>query len=231
MKSWFVEKKKWISISICLFILGSSIYFYNYTQEETEAKTLPFSEQQAVTGSSVFTAGENDQTGDPIEKEESARSPAPSVQATVVVDVKGAVAKPGVYTLPAEARVYQAIGMAGGLLPEADAKQVNGAQRLVDGMLLYIPIKGEEALIGTTGLASAGTASAPGAPGQEEKININTATLEQLQTIPGIGPGKAAAIIQYREENGLFRTVEDLTKVAGIGPKTLEKMRAKISVQ
>ncbi|MBN6186228.1 ComEA family DNA-binding protein [Aneurinibacillus sp. BA2021] len=224
---WLWDKRKWIGSSICFLILGSSVYFYNI-ENQTREQPLAFTEEGQT------EQGEPAQAEPTVEDKQKPQEVQPDA-ASLIVDIKGAVASPGVYTLDADARVYQAIGMAGGLLPEADAKQVNGAQKLADGMMIYIPLKGET-LTQTEG-ASTGSTSGGGmliAGAQEKeatKINLNTATAEQLQTIPGIGPRKAEAIIQYREENGPFKTVEGLTNIAGIGAKTVEKMRDKIFVQ
>lgn len=224
LKNWLQGKKKWISSSICLLILGSSVYFYNI-QQKPEEQVLAFVEAEPAAQTSKTTIDETtDRMGEP-EPEQKKNSAPPEASLSIVVDVKGAVAKPGVYALPADARVYQAIGMAGGLLPEADARQVNGAQPLRDGTMLYVPLKGEMPAPAATG--NTASAHAP----EEDKINLNTATSEQLQTIPGIGPGKADAILQHREENGPFKTVDELTNVSGIGAKTVEKMRNKLFVQ
>ncbi|WP_286883649.1 helix-hairpin-helix domain-containing protein [Aneurinibacillus sp. UBA3580] len=228
MRSLLVARKKWIISSICLLILGSSIYFYNKNNETIE-QTLAFTEVKPAMQTSAMSESEvAGQTEQPIQKGEASSS----MTVSIIVDIKGAVKNPGVYTLPGDARVYQAIGMAGGLLPEADAKQVNGAMPLKDGMMLYIPLKGEKAPQAVTdGMVASENGSGMVTAAQGDKVNLNTATSEQLQTIPGIGPGKAAAILQYREEHGAFKTVDELTNVSGIGPKTLEKMRGKIFVQ
>ncbi|MFT9848601.1 helix-hairpin-helix domain-containing protein [Aneurinibacillus sp. REN35] len=227
---WSWNKKKWTGSSICLLILGSSVYFYNMENTPQE-HPLAFSEAKP---SVQEDARQEQQSAEVKQNPDPTRQTTVPAPTTFVIDVKGAVVSPGVYTLSADARVYQAIGMAGGLLPEADAKQVNGAQKLVDGMMIYIPLKGEQ--ISPAGHATPGsvTGSTPavGTQGKEEaKVDLNTATVEQLQTIPGIGPRKAEAIVQYREEHGPFKTIDSLTGVAGIGAKTVEKMRAGIFVQ
>lgn len=224
LKNWLQGKKKWISSSICLFILVSSVYFYNLQQKPAE-QVFAFAEAKPAAQTSQETIDEAARRMGEPEAERKADNAPSAGSISIVVDVKGAVVKPGVYALSRDARVYQAIGMAGGLLPEADAKQVNGAQLLQDGTMLYVPLKGEASAPTTAG-------SMINAPAAEEgKINLNTATSEQLQTIPGIGPGKADAILQYREEHGPFKTVDELTGVSGIGAKTVEKMRSKLFVQ
>ncbi len=139
---------------------------------------------------------------------------APAEQ-NMVVDVKGEVARPGIYKLEAGLRVNDAITMAGGMTKEADQTSVNLAQKIVDEMVI---------LVART--ASEGTNSSPASPGSEStgKVRINQASVEEIQALPGIGPSKAEAIIKHREENGLFKKPEDLLEVSGIGEKTLENM-------
>ena len=126
----------------------------------------------------------------------------------------GAVASPGVYRLPAGARVTDALQRAGGPAPRALVDAVNLAARLADGQQVVIP----EAVPGG---AAAGTAAAmPDAP-----ISLGTATVEQLDTIEGIGPVTAQDIVDYRDEHGGLASVEQLDEISGIGPATMEALR------
>ncbi|WP_440620532.1 competence protein ComEA [Bacillus subtilis] len=145
---------------------------------------------------------------------------------TIVIDIKGAVQHPGVYEMRTGDRVSQAIEKAGGTSEQGDEAQVNLAEILQDGTVVYIPKKGEE-----TAVQQGGGASVQSDGGKGALVNINTATLEELQGISGVGPSKAEAIIAYREENGRFQTVEDITKVSGIGEKSFEKIKSSISVK
>ncbi|AJD91587.1 hypothetical protein JMA_22700 [Jeotgalibacillus malaysiensis] len=131
------------------------------------------------------------------------------------VDIKGEVKREGVYEMSAGDRVIDLIRKAGGELPEADMAAVNMAQKLQDEMVIIVPALSSE-MKGTT-------------PAQSDTININTADQSELETIPGIGPAKASAIIQYREENGQFKSVEELMNISGIGEKTFEKLKELIS--
>ncbi|MDC2863341.1 helix-hairpin-helix domain-containing protein [Bacillus sp. BP-3] len=137
---------------------------------------------------------------------------------TIIIDTKGAVHREGVYELQSGARVKDAVEKAGGFLPEADVTKVNLAQLVQDQMVIYVPKKGEQ------------NSTVNEAPLSEGKIQINTATKEQLEKISGIGPRKAENIIKYREQHGLFQKVEDLLEVDGIGEKSLEKMKGEIIV-
>ena len=147
-----------------------------------------------------------------------------------MVDVKGAVNTPGVYLLTNEDRVVDAIEKAGGYTEEADTRLVNHAQRLQDEMVIYIPKKGED-----LEFKQETTSQTINIPSNNEsssgKVNINSADEAVLTTLPGIGPSKAQAIIEYRENSGSFKTIEDLKNVSGIGDKTFEKLRDFIDVK
>ncbi|HFU4201567.1 TPA: helix-hairpin-helix domain-containing protein [Streptococcus suis] len=146
----------------------------------------------------------------------------------LVVDVKGAVAKPGLYTLEADARVNDAVEAAGGLTSQADPKSINLAQKLSDEAVVYVASKDENISVVTSTTASS-------AMSQDEKntslVNLNTATETDLQTISGIGAKRAADIIAYREANGGFKSVDDLNNVSGIGDKTMESIRPYVTVE
>ncbi|MDU6523816.1 MAG: helix-hairpin-helix domain-containing protein [Enterococcus sp.] len=144
------------------------------------------------------------------------------------VDVKGAVKKTGMYRITQGMRLMDAIDLAGGFTSEADQNQVNFSKLLTDQEIIYVPKVGEA--IPAIGEVSQGKSNTTTSSGTAEKININTADLTELQQLTGIGEKKAADIIKYREENGSFRAVEDLTKVSGIGEKTLENLKDSITI-
>ena len=162
-------------------------------------------------------------------KEVEEASVEPEVMATVKVDVKGSVQKPGVYEFTMGDRVTDVINKAGGLQDEADSGQVNMAQLVEDEMVIYIPKKGE--IVESSMKTGPQNNETGGGSDTNEKININKATSEELQELPGIGPSKADAIVQKREELGSFQTIEDLKEVTGIGEKTFEKLRESITVK
>lgn len=144
---------------------------------------------------------------------------------TIIVDVKGAVKKPGVYEIDADARVHHVIELAGGFVEKADENQINLAQKVQDEMVLYVPFEGEEET------SVSGTISSHVVlPNDSGKIQVNVATINELTTLNGIGPKKAEAIIAFREENGPFTQIEDLLQVSGIGEKTLENIRDDIII-
>ena len=139
----------------------------------------------------------------------------------IFVDVKGAVKHPGVFETTKDKRVKDLIEEAGGLLDDADISTLNLSQKVKDQMVIYVLKHGEKPKqISDGGSSSSNT----------DVININTANLEQLMKISGVGKTKAEAIISYREKNGDFKKKEDITKVHGIGKATFEKIKDKIEV-
>ena len=148
--------------------------------------------------------------------------------ASIIVDVRGAVNKPGVYTLPLGSRVQDALTLAGDVTISADTRPLNLARRVNDGEQIYVPLVGEAT---PTPLAATGK-TAPTAPKPASgKINLNTATLAELDTLPGIGPAIAQRIIDYRAQNGDFKTIDDLKKVRGIGDALFNQIKDLITVQ
>lgn len=144
----------------------------------------------------------------------------------IYVDIKGAVKVPGIYQLKNQQRIWDALALAGGVSEEADTAQVNYAQKVKDQMIIYVPKKGESVAQSLETLQ----VSAPAQQNQEEKINVNTATEAELQTISGIGAKKAQEIIRFRDEQGPFKTVEELKNVPGIGEKTVERLKDMLTV-
>jgi competence protein ComEA len=136
----------------------------------------------------------------------------------VVVDVTGAVARPGVYRLPAGARVTDAVGRAGGATGGALLEAINLAARLADGQQVVVPRTGP----GGAPLATSGAAAEDG------PIGLGTATAEQLDTIDGIGPVTAQKIVEYRDQQGGLASVDQLDQVSGIGPATMQSLRARL---
>ncbi|WP_246940538.1 helix-hairpin-helix domain-containing protein [Bacillus pinisoli] len=140
------------------------------------------------------------------------------VTTSMFVDIKGEVMMPGVYEVDATSRVLDLIKLAGGFTANAEQNAINLAQKLKDEMVIYVPAVGEETSLQVS-------------EQEDGLININEADQSELETLPGIGPSKAAAIIAYREENGPFQSIDDLGNVSGIGEKSLEKLRDLIRIQ
>src|SRR4051812_33442411 len=142
----------------------------------------------------------------------------------VVVHVAGAVRDAGVYRLRAGARVDDALARAGGATPRADLSQVNLAAKVEDGRQVLVPRR----VAAAAAPAATGTATAPGQPAVP--VNLNTATLEQLDTLPGVGPATAQKILDYRQEHGGFGSVDELGEVPGIGDVRLAALRDQVRV-
>ena len=190
-------------IAVIVLIAAVGVWRHAATREHSQALAQSSSEG-AESGSAPVAAG-----------------PSPSAPASagdnadVVVYVSGAVASPGVLTLPATSRVIDAITAAGGATPEADLESINLARILVDGEQIRVGVVGESPPV-----ASAGTGTASGAC-----VRLATATEDELQTLPGIGPALATRIISYRATHPRLSSVEELDDVPGIGPSLIEKIR------
>lgn len=154
----------------------------------------------------------------------------------VVVHVAGAVVKPGVVRLPAGSRVHQAIAASGGAAPGADLNGLNLALVIVDGQKIQVPRKGEVLHLegpagGTSGTGMAGQDGGHSAGGADGlKVNLNTATLAELDALPKVGPVLAQRILDWRKDHGSFKTAEDLDAVDGVGPKMLEALLPLVTV-
>ena len=146
---------------------------------------------------------------------------------TVIIHVAGAVAAPGIVQLPAGSRVHQAVAAAGGGTPTADLNRLNLAAVLTDGQKLYVPQAGEEIPAGSSGSSGppeAGEGTGGGTASAGGKVNLNTASVEELDALPKVGPVLAQRIVDWRKEHGLFKSVEELDAVDGVGPKMLETL-------
>ena len=205
MKDWMYEHKIYLIIAVIIaFVTG-----YYFLEERKSSSEINVEE--------IVPTEIN-------EEEEAAKPPKTE---SLIVDVKGQVKMPGVYSSSQEERVIDVVQRAGGLTENADESKVNFAEHVLDAMVIYIPAKGEEGNI-PQGLTSNPTDTGGTKQG---KINLNKADENELQNLPGIGPSKAAAIMEYRVTNGPFKSVEDLKNISGIGDKTFDKLKDLITVQ
>ena len=198
-------KVKGSVLFVCL-IIGMGLFWMSRQGEEVEEVTASLSE------TTILLQEVEDKT---------------TVSTVIYVDVKGEVYHPGVYQMKAENRVKDLIEAAGGFTPLADDQKLNLAQLLEDQMVIVVPKKGEEV---NSELAQTPTPHKKEV-GKEGKVNINTATVEELKTLKGIGEKKAEAIIEYRKQNGSFKNKEELMKVRKISKKLYESFQERVNVQ
>jgi competence protein ComEA len=191
------------AVAVTLLLVGAR-WIRSADQPSSTSGGVRFSSSSESAGSSGASFGVDSQGGE-----------------DVVVDVTGAVGKPGVYTLPAGSRVNDAVQRAGGATARAEVDGINLAARLGDGQQVVVPAKAP-AGSAVTG-ASGGTAQASDGP-----ISLGTATVEELDTIEGIGPVTAQDIIEFRDQHGGVSSVDELDQIDGIGPATMDALRARL---
>ncbi|MDP9740049.1 UNVERIFIED_ORG: competence protein ComEA [Bacillus sp. B2I3] len=209
-----ILKRKMTMITVAVAFVAGGIYFFSQQGEDPAETEDIFS---VTAKEAEMEQGVNESSAEPE---------------IIKVDVKGAVKSPGIFTAQAGDRVIDLISAAGSFTEKADTNKVNFAQIIEDQMVIYVPEIGEEdkgnlenIQVGTSG----GEAVTKGTSGG--LVNLNTATQEDLQTLTGIGPSKANAILEYRETAGKFKEVDELKQVTGIGDKTFERLRDSISVK
>ena len=186
-------------------------------------------------GGSSRTSANADQPATSTQPSNATPSPARPTGASSpgYVDIKGAVNKPGLYQVTASMRVADVIQLAQGMQPQADARQINLAAKVTDQQVIYVPAKGEQApavappVVQSTG-PTGGTPTSDHAA--TDKVNLNTADVAALQTLSGIGQKKAEKIIDYRQQHGNFKTIDDLKNVSGFGEKTVAKYKDQLTV-
>lgn len=207
LREWVEDHVSWKVIGMALVIVAIIAFCGGnlYQEWRAEGEGLTLVQEDA-------TAGET-----------AADSAAPeNASGEVVVHVAGAVSSPGVYTLPADSRVDDAV-RAAGATADADLSQLNLAQKLADGQKITVPVAGAAPADGSSAATTADNDNGG-------LININTATQEELESLPSIGEVRAQAIITYREEHGGFRTIDELKEVSGIGEKIFADISPHITV-
>lgn len=212
--------------------------FLDREESKENNEVEEFNEKESYSKKEDSNSKEEKDKGIESEKEEKETS---LDEEKIVVEIKGEVKKPNVYELKNGSRIYELIEEAGGATDEADLSNINRALYLSDGQCIVIKnindVESEEANLNeslNTEVSNNITTNSSGDKGEKNEssiININTASKETLMTLNGIGESKAQAIIDYRDEIGGFKSVDDITNVSGIGEKTLEKIKDKISIK
>lgn len=205
--SYFKEHRIVFRTAVIITIVIVAALFFALREKESDFSGQFISRQ--------LPAGE-------VQSEDQAESDGKTAAAQIYVDIGGQVKNPGVYTVKEGTRVFEVIEKAGGLTEDASIEQINQAEAVTDGQKIVIPSSEDvqQSLMPQT------------ASGKDSSglVNINSADSQTLQEIPGVGPATAEKIIAYRTENGRFSSIEDLKNVSGIGDKTFEKMKDKITV-
>ncbi len=201
---------------ILIFIIAIIIYFFLIWPRSTKTNipTQQYSNNRNEITKDESTVNNQNSAQQPTTPEQSQEDSSEQI----VVDLRGAIANPGIYKLDSDARMYELIKKAGGF-KEANQECVNQAQILSDEQLIIIPSSNEECSNVSTSTDN-----------NEAKLNINEATVEQLTTLPGIGQTRAQQIIDYRDSNGKFKSIDDLKNVNGIGEQTFLNISKLISV-
>ena len=210
MKRWMMEQKRLLSIIAGVVAILMIIFVGR------EVMNSPKKENVMVTNAVHTTRVEVESTT--------------TMPQNCYVDIKGEVLRPGVYEFSCESRIQEVIKKAGGFTEEADETKINLAQKITDQMQIIVPKLNASQDGGVIGEDSKTNQKSPSSS-KQGIVNINTATLEELQTLKGIGKKKAEAILQYRKEHGAFHSKEDLLQVKGIGKKALEAIESQVSVQ
>ena len=223
-KMYYEDNQKTVRMVALILIVGLSILFF-WIRGDTGNVELNVSGDDGTDILDESDLSEDMYSDDP-EEEGAVSSSKPGI---AYVDISGEVKLPGVYKVTSETRLFEVIDMAGGLTDDADISSLNRAERVQDGQKVVVRAFGESEEGGTDGEAGISGNSESALDGSG-KVNINIADLSTLQTIAGIGPSKAQSIIDYREQNGYFTTIEEIMYVSGIGEKTFASIKDQIVV-
>lgn len=235
LHNWTSREKKLLgTLCLCLLIVFSLLFssWMGTGKEEEGSFVLNGQERLSEPSASsevIFDGQNGGENGGESGEDLQANASETEGQIFLMVDVKGAVAAPNVYTFKEGMRIKDAIEKAGGLAENGSTKTLNLAQHLTDGMVVYVPTE-EEIEQGMPPVLTSGMETGTSTGTSSGKINLNTAGKAELETLPGIGPSRAEAIIRYREDNGGFANIDDVLNVPGIGPKIFETIRDEIEI-
>lgn len=241
---WWERYRRIILSFGAIFLIGSSLWLYQARSKEQAGMSsqLPLISPAYASEESTLSSKDTpsleapkDQT---LSKPKEARTKEKeTTPPPLFVDVKGHVKQPGLYQFDSGMRVADAIAKAGGAKPDADLEQINLAAPLTDGTAIIIPAKGSpqaaqnSQAVPSPATYKPGSASFSSGSAEDDSININTATTEQLMSLPGIGEARAKAIIRYREDKGPFRSPDELKEIQGIGDKMYDRIVDRVRIQ
>ena len=220
MENKIKERKHMLMHYIKRYIVGITVlvaavgFFIFFQREENKKVETAQTEQDPLNNAPDNSAIETEDTNETDEIDKSS---------TYMVDVKGEVTAPGVYEMKEDNRVEDAIDAAEGFTKEADEMQINLSEKVHDEMLIYVPEEGKEQV------DSSESAATDNAGDDSAAVRINQASLEEIESLNGIGPSKAEAILQHIEENGPLKGDEDFLEISGIGEKTLENFKDEVA--
>lgn len=222
--------KQKMLVGIITIILISLIGIYGYTSNNNEKEEIDINQMLDVQSIPDENIQQNDEKGEVIENENTKED-----KKEIVIHITGEVKNKGIILLKKGDRIADAIEAAGGLTKEADVDQINLAYLLEDGQKIYIPNKKDKELkeekVYITSESGNNVIIENIKGGENKKVNINVASQSELETLPGIGPSIASRIIEYREQNGKFKSIEDLQNVKGIVNSKFENVRDYIMVK
>lgn len=212
------KKKIWITVFVIVFFCVAGIWYFFWRQEATGEKDAKENGPDSVFAVLTETPAEDS-----------------NLPRIIYVYVCGAVVNPGVYALPEGSRMYEAVELAGGCLADADEAYHNFARAISDGERIYILSKEESAGLSlkerVEGEETVQNEQGTGALQENAMVNLNTATVEQLTTLPGIGESRAESIIAYRKKVGGFLDINEIMNISGIGEAMFEKIKDRITVE
>ncbi len=221
------EMKRWLAVVACCIavaLAGCNHQAGFYVEQGEGTGNSESENDSAKNGADSLESSATNQGADSLESSATNQEESISTQEMIYVQVSGAVVSPGVYQMPEGSRVFEAVELAGGMTEEADINAVNQAQALSDGQMIYIYGIGEPRDLGDVMSGQTGNEQ------QDGRVNLNTATAEELMTLPGIGQSKADMIISYREEYGAYECVEDIMNIQGIKEGVFSKIKDQIKV-
>lgn len=217
-----------VLLGVLAVLLGGWFWWHTAT---SSPEVLPLSETSPAATGRAGAADPAVTGATATGRDQSPADSSTTVPGRIIVHVAGAVANPGVIELPAGSRLHEAIAAAGGSTDAADPQKLNLASVLEDGQKIVVPTRGEPDPAEPVSGATAGPAGPGGSPGTRGgKINLNSASVEELGTLPRVGPVLAQRIVDWRKQHGRFKTVQELDAVDGVGPKMLEALLPLVSV-